>query len=201
MIKSIFADQSLAARFIDGDQAHQQLVCGRGLCEGDRLLQDDSARGRINRNIPQPGLFRATLINDREIDALCPLQICSQAPNQNIVLRSYGALDAASSRRRVLANLQAFLGGALKEGFAHHHAQASRARQVAETSGKRDHFAKPVPASVTAEQMLLDGVFLGVCQHAKPIIGEHSRVNGICTVCLEGVISTYSATPMHLRSW
>lgn len=64
MVESIFAEQSLAARLIDGDQPHDHRVGRSGLSKGDRLLVDDAARPGIDGNVPQPELFGALLVAD-----------------------------------------------------------------------------------------------------------------------------------------
>ena len=71
MVERIFAEQTLAARFIDGDQTRDHLFAGHGLRERDRLLVDNAACPGMNGNVRQPALFDAVLIADTEIDSFC----------------------------------------------------------------------------------------------------------------------------------
>jgi hypothetical protein len=88
-----------------------------------------------------------------------PLKVRDQAPDENVVFRCYDALDAASRRRGVFTDPQAFLSGTPKKCVAHNHSQGSAARQVTESLAKRDHFAKARSASVALERGSCPGVF------------------------------------------
>jgi len=48
MVKRIFAEQALTARFIESDQAHDHLVRRRGPRECDGFLKDDAIRAGFN---------------------------------------------------------------------------------------------------------------------------------------------------------
>jgi len=48
----------------------------------------------MNGDGRQPELSDAALITNAEIDALCPVQVRSQAPDENVAFRGHGALHA-----------------------------------------------------------------------------------------------------------
>ena len=152
------------------------------------------ARRRVNGDVRQPELFDAALVADAEIDSGGPAQVRGQAPDENVVFGCHGALDAASpgqARTRGHASPSSAARRTIR--VAHDHSQGALARQVADSFGKRDHFAQPRPAWVAAEQMLLDGFLFGTRQRGEPVVGEDRRVDGIR--------AAHAATPMHSRSW
>ena len=179
MVERIFAEQTLTACFIESDQTRDHLARRHGLRECDRLLIDNVACPGLNGNVRQPELFDAALIADAQIDAFCPAQVRGQTPDENVVFGGHGALDAASGRRGVFTDAQALFRGTLQKCVAHNHSQGALARDLADSFGKRDHFAEPRPALVAVEQMLLDGFFFRVCQRRQPIVREDCRVDGI----------------------
>ena len=122
---------------------------------------------RDERGCPKPELFDAALITEAEIDAFCPAQVRGKAPDQNVVFGGHGALDAASRGRGIFTDTQTFFGGELKKCIAHHHSQTSFARQVADSFGKRDHFAQPRPATERLRQRR--------CRHEKKARAESRR--------------------------
>lgn len=109
MVERIFAEQTLAACFIEGDQPRDQLARRQGLRECDRFLVNDFACLGMNGYVRQPKLFGAALITQAEIDAFCSSQVRSQTCNEKVVFGRHCALDAASRRKSVLAHTQAFL--------------------------------------------------------------------------------------------
>ena len=121
----------------------------------------------MNGNVRQPDLFDAALIADAEIDPFGSAQIRGQASDEKVVFRSHRALDAASRRRGVFTDTQAFFRGTLEKCVADDHSQGTLARELANSFGKRDHFAETRPALVAVEQMLLDGFFFGSRQRAS----------------------------------
>src|SRR5262245_3294307 len=142
------------ARFIEGDQTRDHSVVRHGLRECNRLLIHNAARRSMKRNIRHPVLFCAAIIAYGEINSFCATQVGGQASNQNVVCRCYGALDAASKRRGVLTDNQAFFRGTFQKGIVYDHSQGSLARQVSDPLGKRDYFAEARSAWVALEQML-----------------------------------------------
>ena len=75
MVEPIFAEQTLTACFIEGDQTRDHLVGRGGLRECDRLLVDNAACLAMNGDVRQPELFDAALITDAQVDAICPAQV------------------------------------------------------------------------------------------------------------------------------
>jgi hypothetical protein len=74
------------------------------------------------------------------------LKFAARRPNEDVVFRRHGTLDAASRGRPVFTNTQAFLRGALEKRIAHNHSQRSAARESPDSLRKRDHFPKPCTA-------------------------------------------------------
>jgi hypothetical protein len=132
----------------------------------------------MHGNVRQPELFDAALITDAEIDSFRRAEVRGQSPDENVVLRGHRALDAASGRRGVFTNTQAFLSGPLEKRIAHDHSQGTLTRQPADAFNERDDFAKPRSAPVAVEQMFFDRLFAGLRQRPKPIVGEGCRVDG-----------------------
>src|SRR5215831_16434681 len=118
----------------------------------------------MERNVRQATLFYATIVAEAQIDTHCGVQVRGKAPNEDVVFRCHGTLDAASRGRGVFTNTQAFLRGALEKRVAHNHWQRSAARQFPDSLLKRDHFPKPCAALVAAQQMLLDGFLFATFQ-------------------------------------
>jgi hypothetical protein len=131
---------------------------------GARLLKGDVAGSGGNGDIPIADLFDAALVTDAEIDSCRPTQTGGHAHDKKVVLGMHGALVAASRRWDVFADAQTVLRCALKKGLTHDHSQRSSARQIADSFGKRDHFAEARSTLIAAEQMLLDGFLFGTCQ-------------------------------------
>src|SRR5262249_25143253 len=102
----------------------------------------------MERDVRQANPFHAALVTDAEIDSFCRVQVRGKAPNEDIVLRRHGTLDAASRGRGVFTNTQALLHGAFEKRLAHNHSQRSFARQLADSLSKRDHFTKLCTALV-----------------------------------------------------
>src|SRR5262245_17435671 len=133
----------------------------------------------MNRDILQPHLFDAALITHAEIDAGCPAHVCGKATNEKVVFSRHRALNAASSGNGVLPHAEACLCDTIYECTAYYHSQRALPCQLAESFGKSDDFAKPLPASVALEQMLFDSLLFGICQRSQPIIREDCRINRI----------------------
>ncbi len=133
----------------------------------------------MNGDVRQPELFNAALITEAEIDLFCPAEVRGQAPDENVVFHGHSALDAASGRRGVFTDTQAFLSGTLKKCVAHNHSQGTLSRQPSDSPRKSDDFTKPRSASVAIEQMFFDHCFVGFRQRREPIVGQDRGVYGI----------------------
>jgi hypothetical protein len=72
VVERVFAEQTLTACFIEGDETRDYFARRHGLRECDRLLVDNVACPGLNGNVRQPALFDAALITDAEIDSFCP---------------------------------------------------------------------------------------------------------------------------------
>jgi len=172
VVERVFAEQTFTACFIEGDQTCDYLARRHGLRECDRFLVDDVACPGVNGDVREPELFDAELVTDAEIDSFCLGQVRSQTCDEKVVLGCHRALDAASRRRSVFTDMQAFLSDTFKKRVADNHPQGALACQVADSFGKRDHFAEPRATPVAFEQMHLDGFFFRTCQRREPIVCE-----------------------------
>jgi hypothetical protein len=131
------------------------------------------------RDVSQPELFDAPLIAEAEIDAACPTQVSSEARDQNVIVSRDGALDTAAWRNVVLADTRPIRRGTLEEGIADNHAEASLARQAADSLGEFHDSTEPIAAPVALEQVLLDGVLFGIRQHPEPVVGEDGGIKRV----------------------
>ncbi len=163
---------------IDGDQAGDHCVVRRGLSPFDGLLESNAVCPGMNGDVREPELLDAMLVTDAEIDSFRSAQVRGQPADEDVVFGCHGALDAASRGRGVFTDTQAFLCGAPKKCVAHDHLQGPPARQVADSLGKRNHFAESPSAFIAVEQMHFDGLFVGALESADPVVGKDCGVDG-----------------------
>ena len=145
MVERIFAEQTLAACFIESNQARDHFACRQGLRECDGLLNTmlfapgrTGMSGNLSCSTPRSSQMQRST-------RLAPLKFAARRPMR----RSSSAVTVHSTPppggRSVFTDAQAFLRGALKKCVAHHHSQGTLARELADSFRKRDRLREAAP--------------------------------------------------------
>ena len=137
----------------------------------------------MNGNVPHPQPFDAAPITNREIHPVRRAQLRRQASDQEVVVGSDGALDAAPgctaySRTRTPLSLACSRNVSLTVMC-----RAAFARHRAHSFGERDHLAEPRPALIALEQMLLDGFLFCCSQRGEPVVARIARRSDVSSSC------------------
>lgn len=192
VVEGVFAEGTVGAGVIDGNEARDDGGGGRGLHEGHGLLIDDGAGSSADGDVGEAEPLDAVLVAEAEVNAFGSGQVSGEAADEDVVFGGDGALDAATGRGGVFADAQALLDSTLEEAVTDNEAQGALAGELTDSFGEGDRFTETRAAGVAGEEVFFDGVFFGRGQGGEPVVGENGDVNGAGAI--------HNSTPMQARN-